>query len=236
MKSKFVSIAQATALLTLASMTSAAFAQQWVRVANSNSNPVPINGNVVVSGTANVNVTNTAPIAVSIANNPLGVTGNVGIVGTPTVNIGTMPNVTASVTDPARTAVTIGSKYLEYPRQAIQNLYQVPSGNRLVIETASAFCAVDGTLPPWNVNINVFIQGTVVTFPIPLIQTGIYSTPNGQTYFTGYINSKFYADPLPASQIGDPYGQTMSVFGGYFGNEAPTTCNFNVSGYLVPMP
>jgi hypothetical protein len=55
-----------------------------VIVGNTASNPVPVSGNVGITGTASVNVTNTVPVSGSVA---LSGTPNVSISGTPTVNV-----------------------------------------------------------------------------------------------------------------------------------------------------
>lgn len=84
----------ATAALSLALTAPAAYADsQPVRVINTNANPVPVNGNVVISGTANVNVANPVTIAnpvntVTIGNaNPI----PVSISAMPALQPGTIP-------------------------------------------------------------------------------------------------------------------------------------------------
>jgi hypothetical protein len=199
----------------------------------------PLTGNVGITGTPNVNVVNTPMVTVT---NPVGaVTVNPGSAPIPvtgTVNIGTMPEVNATFTDPAHTAVSGNNARLLFGRTLTQDLFQIPSGQRLVIETASAYCEVlMGHQPPWNINLNVISPaGNVVTFPFPLQKTGTLEPYTD--YYVGYINSKIYADPLPA---GFPsvflMGATMSVFGGYStAAGAYAACNFNFSGYLVALP
>jgi hypothetical protein len=104
-----------------------------VRVTNTNANPVPVNGNVVVSGTANVNVTNPVTIANPVSTVTVGNTTPIPVTVT-----GTAP--APIVENPARSAfhdeVTI------FMADGVEGLAKnlqkpIPAGTRLVVELIS---------------------------------------------------------------------------------------------------
>jgi len=106
-----------------------------VTVVNTSSNPVPVTGNLAISGTANVNVTNAA----------LPVTGSVGITGTPNVKVtnDSIPvtgNVSISETPKEfvffQGFCTAGESALNCLSDPNKDLV-VPEGKRLVIENFS---------------------------------------------------------------------------------------------------
>jgi hypothetical protein len=99
-----------------------------VQVMNTSANPVPVNGSITVTGTSNVNVTNTTlPVTGSVNASQSG-TWNVGIVGTPTVKVANDPSAQTPYSNHAN-----GSNCGD----DASNQCVVPAGKRLVIEHIS---------------------------------------------------------------------------------------------------
>ena len=96
------------ASIALLSVNCAFADSQPVKVTNTNANPVPVNGNVVVSGTANVNVTNPVTIA-----NPVSTVTVGNATPIPVAVTGTIP--VPIVENPARSAVDYSDDILLYP-------------------------------------------------------------------------------------------------------------------------
>jgi hypothetical protein len=90
-----------------------------VTVENTSSNPVPVTGNLGISGTANVNITNTVPV--SITNTPV--------------------PVTTGVQEPVHIYGYCETGGLACPSPV---LYTVPTGKRLVVEYFSCNSYIDG--------------------------------------------------------------------------------------------
>ncbi len=111
-----------------------------VTVNNTNANPVPVNGNVVVSGTANVNVTNTVPVM-----------GNVGVTGT--VSVGSMPTVTLDTSIPLTVKTQTPASFIisvHYtPNFAALNIH-LP--NPAILESVHIHCASDAPFQSLNLD------------------------------------------------------------------------------------
>jgi hypothetical protein len=119
-------------MLAVAAMTSSAYAAPKgipVYITNDPSTPIPVNGNVSVSGTANVNVTNPVTVA------------NTAAAPIPVVVTNPAPPVT--ITQPA---LEVASGYCN--RGAINGvvrcpLYTVPAGKRLIVDQVSYYVTHD---------------------------------------------------------------------------------------------
>jgi hypothetical protein len=110
------------AMLAFAVIAPSAYADsQPVKVTNSTANPVPVNGNVVVSGTANVNVTNPVTIA-----NPVSA---VTVSGTPSVNVANVATVRLDASTlfnvPFTTNAVLSALIINLPRPAILESFSI---------------------------------------------------------------------------------------------------------------
>jgi hypothetical protein len=154
-------------------------------------NTVPITGNVGITGTANVNVTNTA----------VPVTGTVGISGTPTVNVGTMPPVQiGAITDRPFFVGFIGNNIDNQVTGAFANKIGVtsiiiynsttqvqtfPIANAVVSNTdcgsggyAFSTAYLGGGFPSLDLNAEP-MKTTQFTFPTPIVFEHIGLNPPG---------------------------------------------------------
>ena len=139
----------AVALVIFVSTCAAQKPSQPVTVTNTDSNPLPVTGNVGVIGTANVNVTNTPSVTVN---------------GTALVR---------NVDDPARNAFAVFREYDVPSGSADQTFFvaTVPAGKRLVIETVET-----GTNVPSGqsviFNLNTSLNSQTITHLIAVAAQG----------------------------------------------------------------
>ena len=172
------------AAYALLAIASSVFADtQPVRVTNTNANPVPVNGNVVVSGTANVNVTN--PVTIQ---NP---------VTAVTVGNGTAHPVPVLE---AKTPLQLLFKSLlahpygddtvnSYPMTAT-----VPAGQMWVIEHITLnFLA---TAAPGD-NAIVYLDTPQIRDSIPMVQHAMF----GMYYYDTSVQTKVYVMPGEALSL-----------------------------------
>jgi hypothetical protein len=189
-----------------------------VIVKNPTTAPVPISGsvNATIQGTPTVNA---------------------NITGTPTVNIGTMPTLSATVQDPAKTASVQGGfqTFQENAGFATDNflLAQIPAGQRYVIETVSIICS----LPTGTVLTAVQLQFFVPTSPVSAVGVGFPVTMQKQgsvggfDYYVGSLNSRIYADAIFNSVTSVTASLTVAP-----AINLSFTCSSGTSGYFVPLP
>lgn len=207
----------ATTAVSFALTVPAAYADsQPVRVTNTNTNPVPVNGNVVVSGTANVNVTN----PVTIGNTtpiPVAVTGPISI---------------PMVDNPARSA--FDDESLMYAKDLISGhitfLKPIPPGTRFAIEQANISCqSTQGSYP---VSASLLIRrggsqlGRTAVYAFPLQYQGTFLGALGsQDMHVGIIPSGIYIDSV------DTYGADFLRAQ----SSGDTACYVSVTGHLVTL-
>jgi hypothetical protein len=149
-------------MLVLVVAASPAFADQpqKVVVTNTNANPVPVNGNVVVTGTTNVNVTNAS----------IPVTGTVGISGTPTVNVGSMP---------ALTVQNAGTQAFVIPYD-----FSVSGGVRVALPKPATLEAVS-----FDCQVGAVDFSTGVQLQLSVDSAGSFALPTGvQLYQMGFFS------------------------------------------------
>jgi hypothetical protein len=194
------------AMMALVIVASSAYADQPVRVTNTNANPIPVNGNVIVSGTANVNVTkpviigNTLPIPVTL-------------VGTSPVPV---------VENPARSPF-MESLSLSIPASTLMGIEPfppIPAGTRLAVDLVSVSCdSAAGTFPALAI-----ITLDQFGFAVPLQYQGLIETV-GRQWNVGNLNGGFFVDA----------NNTMSLFVQKSNTTGDTTCYVSLSGHLVTL-
>jgi len=213
-----------------------AFAEN-VTVVNKTSHPVPttVQNTVPVTGAVNANITNSSlPVSgnVTVTNTvPVAGTVNATISGTPTVNIGTMPTVTATVQDPAKTffqaKVTLNDTGV---LNAIGTLLYVPSGQRGVVESASMNCSFPTGVSPAQAFLyswHATGSNSAEVFPLYILlqKQGSF---NGHDYYIGSFSGRFYVDwnSIGIGQLAvDVYGDTSAAW----------QCDVAASGYYVTL-
>ncbi|GEM_PF-4100591 len=114
------------------------------------------------------------------------------------------------------------------------NVYQVPSGKRLVIQTATAYCALTNgngssalsemsdvhLVRSWGGSQTAALP---ITFPMQKSGSGVYSdVPYLVTAWTGTLNGPFYAQ-----------GQLVFEALRYNGDMTAASCRVTFDGYLV---
>jgi hypothetical protein len=219
-------VASTVAVLSLTSLASSACADpQSVRVINSNANPVPVNGNVIVSGTANVNVANpvtvgnTTPIAVTVTNPT-----------PPSTSQRVVPYQTFSAMTIAPGDTTGTARFGN----------DIPAGSRLVIEQIAAQCSglPLGAAPPLLslVAVSMPPSGTplLVSFGIPLAPVvGTDFSAPGLGIASAFQTTRIYTDPPTMTLLG-PRSPALQ-----FSLQAPsaysTQCQASLSGQLLPI-
>lgn len=208
--------------------------------------PLPVTGNVSVSGTIDarqsgpwsVGASQSGPWSVGASQSgPWSVgasqsgtwfvgatqvgTWNVGILGTPTVKVdlGSSPLPVRNVNDAADVFQT------SMQRTAPDNIccvpvgsFTVPIGKRLVIEDVSVDAEINNELA--TVHIVTTAAGNTVDHPVVALQTGA-----NQEAAAGRL-TRLYADG----------GTTVEVNGHRYGLAGPATFVVSLSGYYVPMP
>jgi len=192
-----------------------------VTVVNTSSNPVPVTGNLAISGTANVNVTNAA----------LPVTGSVGITGTPNVKVtnDSIPVTgNVSISETPKEFVFFQGFCTAEPnfRNCLSDLNQdlgVPEGKRLVIENFSCNANV-----PSGVSLSCYLRpkikdknGATMGYDV-FIPTSPVSITDNSTISAGQPVKTYL-------KFGDTLG-----FGGYRNQALPLTSvvfDFLLLGY-----
>ena len=188
-----------------------------VTVNNTNSNPVPVNGNVVVSGNVPVTVTN----AVTISNPAISVTVNPGNQPIPVTLSGGEafePVTGYCLSFPAGTNAS----------EAKCALFAVPTGKRLVVE------ALTYNLTGNDADMLLFGPDNRAGSPLeqrygsnvfPVIPTGkVNPVINSVWVYAGHVTTRFYLDE----------GQTLVGYGvSYSKSTGSSPMQFGFSGYLV---
>jgi hypothetical protein len=219
-------VASSVAMLALTALAPPAHADpQAVRVINGNANPIPVNGNVMVSGTANVNITNpvtvgnTTPIAVTVTN------PTPPPISTRVVPYQTFSAMTIAAGDTSGT-VQFGSDIL--------------AGSRLLIEQLTAQCSgvPPGAAPPLLYLIAVSMPPSgiplLVSFGIPLAPVaGTDPSAPGLGIASAIQTTRIYTDPPIMTILGARSPALEFVI------QAPsaysTQCQASLSGQLLPI-
>ena len=122
------------------------------KITNTSANPVPVNGNVVVTGTANVNVTNTVPVS-------------------GTVNVGSMPPINVQMANPGTFLVPFNASQpsvtVQLPKAAIvESLFFNCSGSQALVLV-------------WNGWTGYGMGYVGMAFSLEIDQNGTFTLPSG---------------------------------------------------------
>lgn len=188
--------------------------------------PLPVTGNVAVSGTIDARQSGPWSVGASqsgtwfVGASQIG-TWNVGILGTPTVKVdlGSNPLPVRNVNDAADVFQT--SVQMTIPDNNCcgpVGEFTIPSGKRLVIEDVSAVAHINNEIA--TIHVTTTAAGNTVDHSVVGMQTGA-----NQEAAAGRV-TRLYADA----------GTTVSVSAHRFGLSGPATFTVSLSGYYVPMP
>jgi hypothetical protein len=181
---------------------------------------VPVNGNVVVSGTANVNVTNPVTIA-----NPVNTVTVGNTTPIPVTVTGLSPVPTAE--NPARSPAVIYAKTtFTGPSGALSlDTAFIPTGSRFVMEVASLYCLSPQDSVPILATLTVPRNNVYAHFAIPLNYQGTIQA-QAVVWHAGNINGNIYIDS------GSP-DTLLSIERS--NSTGGSSCHISLSGYLVTL-
>ena len=104
-------------------------------------------------------------------------------------------------------------------------IYTVPAGKRLVIETATALCAVAPTEKVYRAYIYSTAGGAGVSHHLIPVAEGTDGSPNFGVHLVNW-SGRLYADAGPVQMGAFRNGTTSGSY----------TCYYTLSGYLVTVP
>jgi hypothetical protein len=214
-----------TVAVTLTTLASSAMAESPPRakdpsvvVQNDSHQPVRVTGNVTVSGTANVNVTNSS----------VPVNGAVSINGTPNVNIVNTTPLPVMLSGAAGTAAEPAIAPYFHVLAATCSLGNVctgtfpvvPAGMRLRVTSISIFARFQSVTGPF-LALDIAASQPVMAYAVPTVSLAYY----GNVLFLNQpIDYYFEAGQAPILELGCLY--TTSFSSGW-------PINLTINGYLV---
>jgi hypothetical protein len=182
-----------------------------VQITNDTTTPVPVNGNVVVSGTANVNVTNPVTIGNSTPI-PVSITGTIPAL---VVDHPEKSAVTSSIVTTITGAYGVSKAFGNF----------IPKGSRFVMEVASLNCLSDIGSFPVLTTLNVHDKsGGTAYFTIPIQYQG---AAQGLDFHSGNLTAHVYID---GDAIQPPEFELFRST-----QSGMSSCNLTLSGYLVTL-
>lgn len=223
-----------------------------VTVVNTDTNPVairapaplPVSGNVTITGTPSVNVANTPNV--NVTNNPavvqsgswnvgiLGVpavaqngTWNVGLTGTPSVSLVTPTTpIPVTLNDADRTIVQFSSPNITFPADSISTsgvLFHNASSKVLVIEQVSMFVTSDnGTIGGMTLRLTTTVNGMSAEHAVMQVE----ELPGNGRAGAKAVPVKIYAGP----------GTDIHWAGWRGDSGGASTISMGFSGYLTSTP